>query len=362
MKRRIDWGKTFFWTANGLFWLVALVVGAEEVYDDFQTPYAPFLFLSLYAPFAVGIYTNWLVLIPKLLARRRYGRYLLILIGSTIGLSLLSGLNPAFNSELIDSGSLEDRIWEGIGVSFGTLSLAHLISLPLFLSFSWFKQQTKIHELANANLQNEMAALKAQFNPHFIFNSLNNIYSLALDRSELAAEMIMRLSKLLRYTSYQGRRDWVDLDDEISFLEDYLELQKIRLRDHRNVRFRAAIDRSYPVDVPPLLLVLPLENAFKHGVGTMGAEAYVHIDLTQRGNRLHFRVENNYRPEALNAATGIGLDQLRRRLELCYGQDFVMEISDRQGQFTLALELPLRVAESNNVELAALPQHVYQIV
>lgn len=354
--RRLDRTKVFLVLINLCLWFPVLAMTAEEFFESpaGSGPFAFLAFMSIQAPFAIALYTNWLVFIPKLLGRGRYWRYIFSLLGLALLLGLFSGMNPAFQSMVFP----QEAVWaESIGdsgaITFGSILLIFLFTTPLILSIGWFRQQNEIQQLANDNLQKEMAVLKAQFNPHFIFNSLNNIYSLALDRSELAPDMIMRLSQLLRYTSYQGRRDWIDLIEEVRFLEDYLELQKIRLRDSSVIRFHSAIDRAYPVDVPPLLLILPVENAIKHGVEIMGAEAEVRIDLVQKNDWLSFRVVNRYDPSRRNGTAGIGLEQLERRLQLRYGNEHQLTIQDSGNTFDLHLEIPLRQAQDEWLDLSA---------
>ena len=351
--RQVDRTKIFFVFINLCLWFPVLAASAEEYFSSYRSDWAFLGFMTIHAPFAIALYANWLVFIPKLLGRGRYGRYVFSMLGLALALSLASGMNPGFRSMVESSGSAESAAILGSAViTFGVILLIHLFTTPLFLSIGWFRQQNQIQELANANLQKEMAVLKAQFNPHFIFNSLNNIYSLALDRSELAPDMILRLSKLLRYTSYQGRRDWVDLSEEVRFLEDYLELQKIRSRNQQAIRFHSAIDQSYPVDVPPLLLILPIENAIKHGTESLGAAADLRIDLVQKDDWLSFRVSNRYDSDRRSGSAGIGLEQLRRRLQLRYGDDHELHIEDHNGHFDLRLEIPLRQAQSEWLDLA----------
>lgn len=213
------------------------------------------------------------------------------------------------------------------------LLLGHMV-------FRWFFEQwrtmkTLKHEAAHAQLRH----LKSQINPHFLFNTLNNIYGLALEKSDETPDMIMRLSELMRYTIYQGDKECVPISAEISYLENYLALQQVRLQNRGDVRFTHDVNAEY--ELAPLLLIMLVENAFKHGLETMREAAYIAIDLRVSDNRLHFKVENNRQEQP--GISGVGLTNLRKRLELIYPDRHNLKVAQTSTMYTVDLEIQLEV-------------------
>jgi len=172
--------------------------------------------------------------------------------------------------------------------------------------------------LIKEKLETELNFLKSQINPHFLFNTLNNIYSLARKKSDDTAEVVVKLSKLLRFVLYESQRGEITIDREIQFLNDYIELEKIRYDDRLNIRFRHTTT-DIAIRITPLMLVPLVENAFKHGASETTEKAFIHIELHQAGQALTFEVENTFEQESSpEIREGIGLKNLRRRLELLY--------------------------------------------
>ena len=166
----------------------------------------------------------------------------------------------------------------------------------------------------------ELALLKSQINPHFFFNTLNNLYGLAVEKSDKAPEMILKLSDMMRYTIYEGKEKSVFLKDEISYLENFIELHKIRFQKKVDIKFDKQVDDT--IEIAPLLLIILLENAFKHGVESMTEDAYIHINLKTDAKKLFFSVENNFDPQKESGTKGIGLENLKQRLELIYPKQY----------------------------------------
>lgn len=203
------------------------------------------------------------------------------------------------------------------------------------------RQRRAFAALREEALRAELDALKAQVNPHFFFNTLNTLYSLAEQGSGLVPDLILRLSELLRFTIDQGRQERVRVDDEIDYLNNYLELQRIRRDARDRIEFETTVQRGdFPL--PPLLLIMLVENAFKHGFERMRADAFVRIRLKQHDRQLDFQVENTH-PETPRkppgGRSGTGLDNLRRRLELLYPGRHKLTLSDDGRVFTARLRL-----------------------
>ncbi|BFM45300.1 hypothetical protein CFS9_39410 [Flavobacterium sp. CFS9] len=186
-----------------------------------------------------------------------------------------------------------------------------LMGLGLF----WLvKQLIFAARLKNEKLKAELMLLKSQVNPHFFFNMLNNLYGWTRKDPERAQEMILKLSDMMRYSIYEGEKETVAVADEISFLKNFIELHKMRYHKPIDIVFINDIEGNQKII--PLLLITLLENAFKHGVEKLRENAFIKMSLTHYKNQINFQIENNY--EKTQNRPGIGLKNLKRRLELTY--------------------------------------------
>lgn len=220
-----------------------------------------------------------------------------------------------------------------MGFVSGTVVTLHLLRIQLA-----GKEREK--NLVKEKLETELKFLRNQINPHFLFNTLNNIYSLARKKSDHTAETVMKLSKLLRFMLYETGKSSIPVCDEIKMLDDYLELEKIRYNKRLSVTFNKEVDNgAYPV--APLLLLPFVENAFKHGVSESRMDAFVYIDLRLQQGVLTFLVENSKENGNGSAITdNIGLSNVRRQLELMY-KDYKLDVQDQQNRFKVHLTINL---------------------
>ncbi|MDY8135277.1 sensor histidine kinase [Aquimarina sp. 2201CG5-10] len=207
-----------------------------------------------------------------------------------------------------------------------------LILLWLYDQWKWF--QTLKADKAKA----ELALLKQQVNPHFFFNTLNNLYGLAKQKSDQTPDLILKLSDIMRYVIYKGKENEVMLEEEIEYLENYIELQQIRHHEKVIITFNKDIQQKN-ITITPLLFIILLENAFKHGVDSLIKEAYVNILLEVKDREIAFEVTNNYDASALSESKGIGLENLKKRLEIVYGKshslDFTIEKDTYNARLTI---------------------------
>ena len=208
--------------------------------------------------------------------------------------------------------------------------LGFLFPIPIFIGFClWIYDQWKwVKSMKAGKREAELGLLRSQINPHFFFNTLNNLYALTITKSEQAPEVILKLSDMMRYTIYEGAKETVKLLDEITYLENYIELHKIRYKKSVEISFSHSVDTS--LTVAPLMFIILLENAFKHGIESLAENAYIHIDLYEDGKFICFDIENNFDPNDQNESTGIGLDNLKKRLSLLYNEKHVytVEVTD----------------------------------
>ncbi|WP_310556014.1 histidine kinase [Flavobacterium sp.] len=210
------------------------------------------------------------------------------------------------------------------------------------ISFKQYSVSEKLREkqqlLEKEKLETELNFLKAQINPHFLFNTLNNIYALAIKKSDQTPDVVIKLSKLLRFVLYETKATRIAINKEIQFLNDYIELEKIRYNNRLKIEFNYKID-SDSATIVPLLLIPFVENAFKHGASETISKGFIKIQLKVENNELFFQVDNTFEYVSENEIRdGIGLKNLKRQLELMY-PGFVLNTATEGVVFKSRLQL-----------------------
>lgn len=208
-----------------------------------------------------------------------------------------------------------------------------------FLRMSWLSRMRE-KKLMQEKLEAELKFLRTQTNPHFLFNTLNNIYALARKKSDDTADVVMKLSKLLRFMLYESRKDRIPLSAEIRMIEDYLELEKIRYNDRLTIGFEKEVDDATQL-IAPLLLLPFIENAFKHGASETRFDSYIHIKVALKDGWLRFCIENSKEENGDTTVTdNIGLSNVKRQLELMY-QEHSLEVENQKDRFSVHLTINL---------------------
>lgn len=207
-----------------------------------------------------------------------------------------------------------------------------------------YQQEQIAKDLAKEKLDAELKFLKGQIHPHFLFNTLNNLYSITLTESPRASELVMKLSTFLDYMLYEANVARVPLRKEIEQMKNLIELEQLRYGDRLQVAFSTRGDTGNKY-VPPLIMLPFVENAFKHGVSREIELSFISIDFTVKENRLLLRVENSkggLAPNNKEISKGIGLTNVRRRLELIYGsRKYELQVFDEEETFMIVLKIPL---------------------
>ncbi|PSL35044.1 sensor histidine kinase [Chitinophaga ginsengisoli] len=220
--------------------------------------------------------------------------------------------------------------------AFGGLAVIFL-TLPIVLALQWAKQNNRIVSLEKEKTRAELDLLKQQLDPHFFFNTLNNLYALSLQQSKQTPESILQLSELMRYVIYKGNEATVPIREEIKYIADYMQLQRIRSKIPLDLQFIQHIsDESQPV--APMLLIVFIENAFKHGIEPSDGPALLHLQLTCTDRQLYFSCENSFEG-GITSATGIGLDNLQKRLALLYPGRHVLKTAVKNYTFKAEMQL-----------------------
>ena len=202
--------------------------------------------------------------------------------------------------------------------------------------------------LVREKLASELKFLRNQTNPHFLFNTLNNIYALARKKSDQTPEAVLKLSKLLRFMLYESSKPTIRIGDEIRMLDDYIELEKLRYNSRLTVNFYREIDNA-DEEISPLLLLPFVENAFKHGPGQSHFESSIHMELMLQNGVLSLTIENTKEKAASNVLNeNIGLKNVKRQLELLY-PEYNMQVDNNDTLFTVSLTLHLTTHEKNQL-------------
>lgn len=294
------------------------------------------------------VYVNLMILIPWQLNKQHYlyfgiGSILLLIAGSWINTFIFTHVSDWLfpNYFFISYYSFQELLlFTGIYWVVSTLAV---------LSQGWFKLKATEKHLAQTEhekIKAELAMLKAQINPHFLFNSLHNIYSMTLESDPRSSEVILLLSDVLRYNLYEAKGDQVLLQKELKCLEQYLNLQRIRMPEI-NINYRVQGIRDEET-IAPLLLLPLIENAFKHGDVSQD-DFFVHVDIQREQKSLLVEVSNstdNSATDSKPAPGGIGLKNLRRRLELLYSKKHQLDISEEPGLFKVNLNIDLHSYEN----------------
>ncbi len=214
-----------------------------------------------------------------------------------------------------------------------------LASEILYLLFFWIYQyQKSIRKLKSDKLEAELMLLKNQINPHFFFNTLNNLFSLIKKDTDAAQDYVLKLSELMRFTIYESGKEQVRISDEIDYLINFIELQSSRYHKEIDINFEQKIQNS-EASIAPLLFINLLENAFKHGVEKATEDAFVHIELIQDDQKIRFTIKNNHEAEDAPESNGIGLNNLKDRLNLIYPNSHKLSHNIEDGVYTAALEI-----------------------
>jgi len=254
-------------------------------------------------------------------------------IGSLIvGINYFSQMNHEHHSSSIFV--IHGNSW--VADFFGIL-LAALLFYLLFTSLYLFWERKKKTE--NASVKTELITLKSQINPHFYFNTLNNLYALIKVDPDQARAFVLKLSDLMRYTIYEGSKKFVALEEEVDYIENYLDLQASRFEKKIDVSFEKNIDNLGAM-VRPLLFINLLENAFKHGIEKLIEGASIHVSMTEENGMLTFSVKNRFDPKQAKSKGGIGLKNLRDRLNHLYPSSHILKVEKEDDIFMTELKFP----------------------
>jgi two-component system LytT family sensor kinase len=305
-----------------------------------HNPYFIFTQVFMYAYLIAFYYLNSFILIPRLLANRKILVYALIVI--TLGIIYVYVPEYVFRNFIFNhprGPKHHFRIFPLPG-STALFLLVLVISSSVKIVQQWFFAEQMKEKAEKEKLRTELSLLKSQVNPHFLFNTLNNIYAMAITGSENTAGAVMKLSQIMRYILSEADNEFVPLQKDIEFIEHYIDLQQFRLSDKVDIVF-AVEGAPGLLRIAPLLLIPFIENAFKYGVSAR-EKSSIRMHIHIRENIVTLIVENSKHTSAAGSSrdnTGIGISNTRRRLDLLYPDKYELTIRDMPDQFLVTLKI-----------------------
>jgi LytS/YehU family sensor histidine kinase len=313
-----------------LFWLfwIGLYWYQNDQLEIRQFTYWLIILLVL----ATVIYVNLYVLFPLLFFKKRTIHYFIYIVGLILFGSTVIFLIIPDNSSL----------YLPFGQNVLNVSFFVLISSTLKILTEYLNKQNLLMDAETRQVKTELSLLKSQVNPHFLFNTLNNLYGLIVQKeNEKAAELILKLSDLMRYLLESSKAEKVSLRKEIKFLEDYLLLERVRLSPQVDIRLEVA-GMEHDLQVAPLLFIPMVENAFKHGLQSISISSFAHFSLSVQGTDLYFEAHNSVGASATHETkSGTGLQNLQKRLELLYPGKHQLVVDTGNFHFKITMHLQL---------------------
>jgi two-component system, LytTR family, sensor kinase len=347
-----------FWFAYHFMWWTLRLGSPMAVVTSLAYPQATFKFAFYLVFQAAGVYFNLYFLIPSFLEKGHYGKYVSLLLltiistasfitgGYYVSAWILDGsfqelyhMDPANYFSLFESGSLPST------------AASMTLAMSIKLTKNWIQTKRREQLLEKEKLETELKFLRAQFNPHFLFNTINSIFVLIHKNPTVASESLAKFSELLRYQLYECNEHQIPLTKEFAYLENFIELQK--LRQDGNVETKIHIDRSINMDlsIAPFIIMPFVENAFKHVSQHKKGANWISMKFQLEHKQLQMEVTNTVpqKNQVANDAVayhGIGLKNVRRRLELIYHNRYELNIKQDTDQFKVTLSLDLIEQES----------------
>jgi two-component system LytT family sensor kinase len=347
------------WVYHSLFWLSYYVFAAliSLTIHQIDDPHFYVQLLTMLPPDMLLVYCNLYLLVPHLLLKRKFILYGFLVL---LSMSIISALNIFLHHLYGLAGSqVYAPTGEFNGRNFASqlMNCIYLLGLVTGLKFlkDWMSQREKLQEKEREQVAMELNFLKSQIHPHFFFNTLNNLYSLTLQKSDLAPEVVLKLSDLMSYMLYDSGAALVPLDKEVVNLDNYIALEKLRFGsrlslsfEKEGLHFPGPDERegpAEPIRIPPLILLTFVENSFKHGMNQIIGEGRIMIRLKVLPGELWFDIGNSVKAHAPTAGgpaqNGIGLRNVVRRLDLLYGSRYMLDLSGTEDSFHVTLKIPL---------------------
>ncbi len=337
-----------FYHAGGWFAFLLMLVATEMRTGNYSFWVSLSSQLVNVVFYATIVYFNLLYLFPKYLRKGFIWSYLFILLGAAL---VLTPLKLVLKYILFSkSGSIRMDILDNLNSYFVSMFLVAALSTVGKIMVDWLVANRKQEKARNETMQSELRFLKSQINPHFLFNTLNSLYALTLKKDDKAPDIVIKLSEMMRYMLYECNEPKVPLRKEVNYLQNYLDLE--RLRQRKGIEMRLDVEGFIAGQmIAPLIFIPFLENSFKHGVNANIKDGFVNARLSVNGNTVTFLLENSkgsvmpsQQLHGNRPSGGIGLVNVRRRLDLLYPGEYDLQVNETPSAYTVRLELTLNPA------------------
>lgn len=324
-------------------YFVSMLFSIDHNRLEFEGQPFDFLGLALYHGL-LFIFVNY-VLIPKFFNKKKLLIFLFLLFASV---AVFTIIEETVIEQLLFNKSRGNDPLDILDLYFfiGEVGIPLLVFIIIKLLFDSIENQKRLANIEKNSLQNELKFLRSQIQPHVLFNSLNNLYEYTLAKSEMAPDLVLQLSKVLRYVLYETDREYIQLKKEIQFLEDYIGLQKTQLENRGKVDFNLEWkDSEEELLIAPFVLIPFIENSFKHSLNSQENGIAIRIDIKIQEHRLEMVVSNTYEHFSKTATdlteSGIGLKNVKKRLNLLYPTKHSLEITKKNANYIVKLVLTL---------------------
>lgn len=287
------------------------------------------------------VYFNYEYLIPQYLSKKRFIIYFFFLIATALIVMPIELLCLYWNITTEEGVHAQVELLTKQSVHLVFLLLILIVSTILKITKEWLLQQAVQKDLENKNLQSELSFLKSQINPHFLFNTLNSLYALTLKKSDKAPELVLQLSEMMRYMLYKSNEKEVPLVQEIQYIQNYLALEATRYGGKARIEFDYVGEPAHTYKIAPLLFITFLENSFKHGLSQSIKHGFVECLIYTEGDWIDFTIQNSKTQERDERyfQGGIGLVNVRRRLELIYPNRYQLDVSETDDTYVVNLRI-----------------------
>ena len=331
-----------------LFWLGILVLLPIFVSKGSGDYFRQVSLFAITLPFDMAVvYVGFYILIPNFLTQKKIFAFILLFVITGL---LFILLQRAFIYYVVYPDDANAQFFAGDLPGFILITfIIYGIALTVKLLKLWFKKNQELNEMSRNKLRTELrlkeaelSLLKAQLHPHFLFNTLNNLYGLTLEKSDHAPAIVLRISDMINYMLHESNQTSVPLAKEIKYLRDYLDLEKLRFGEELKLEFKE--EGNYTnFEIAPLILIPFVENAFKHGASLQTEGAEISVQIIADPEIFILRVENSVEPDPSQRVNeisgGLGLANVKKRLELLYKDRYILDIDNKTDTFVIRLEI-----------------------
>ena len=334
-----------------LFWIAYISFFTFQYGYPTKDYLVTFYGYCIYLPVLIlAVYTNLYFIIPNYLLKKRYLLFFIFLFISAAIFTLFQRgaayfvIAPLLYPPQVMANYIRLGFFYPYYLITNLIAIYSVVIVAAFIKLfkNWLDKERTAQQLSKEKIETELMFLKSQIHPHFLFNVLNAIYALTLKKSDLAPEMVLKLSSLLDYMLYECNTESVPLCKEIKIINDYIELEKIRYGNKVKVQFNTT-GTTDGIYIAPLILFPLIENSFKHGINNEINNSWIEISMDVSVHKLIFKVENSSsntsEKETDDGETGIGLNNVKRRLDLLYTNKYHLTIERKKSSFVIILEI-----------------------